>query len=211
MGGQSLLLSQTKPRETTEIDIKPYDKKTSHLVFQPTPFAALCRHIVEHCLHSSLQFQKQALIAIQISAEEHLYKYLCKAQSVVAHSGRANVKEVDLLFAVRLDVPIEMIDKRMADCETSKNPPPEMAKTRIHKMIKKSGVRNTDPTLYDGVTDLLNNYLLMVLESCNLVVQSRQPKKKTEKTAVSPKVTVADVNFALNSTKNTMYGLAQKR
>jgi histone H3/H4 len=207
MGGRSLLLSQPERRETTEVDIKPHMEKKC-FIFQPTPFAALCRHIAEHCLKTSLQFQKQALIAMQISTEDYLYKCLCRAQSVVEHAGRKTVKESDLKFACRIDGGIEMIDKRMAECVASKHSPPVMAKTRQYAMIKKACISSTDPSLYFGITDLLNNYLLMVLESCNLVVQSRQAKKSKVE---SPKVTVADVDFALNNTKNVMYGLASRK
>lgn len=185
-------------RTTVPCTVDIEDISKTHLVFQKSPFATLCRKIVEHHItKKGLRFRAQSLLILQEAAESHLVTLLVKAGKILEHNDRKTVYARDLDFVSNMDLPASSEDfKKHKDI-------PRMATTRLLQLFKKAGIRAA-ADLQEATLKVLHAYLLAVLENVNTLVQSRRSHKDTS----CPTVAESDVAFALNSVDSKLFGIA---
>lgn len=203
MGGFALpartIVRSTKP---VTLDMTDCEKKT-HLCLQKTPFANLCRDIVQvYIVKTGLRFRAQSLLSLQEAAEAHMITFLAQANKVVLHSRRVTVGAADLRLVHSMESSVDFEeDKDKRERKLTKTP-----KANLKRLFDAAKIERASADLYTESAKCLNTFLLAVLSNINSIVQSRRTSSVCK--TVSPTVTLSDVSYALQTVNSKVYGLA---
>ncbi len=200
MGGAPLPIRSAARPAAAPVDLKPFAEKT-HMQLQKTPFASLCRHIVEeHIVKTGLRFQAESLLTLQESAEAHLIALLTKANKICVAAKRETCTGADLSLAYELQSGCKVPAK--TDRKSPRTP-----RANLQRLFKQAGISRSAADLYHVAFQILHAYVLAVLESANAVVQSR--RTGTVKQVKRPTVSPSDIAFALQSTHVRFFGISK--
>lgn len=202
MGGSSLPLYKTvRSTQAKLADASAFvDKKT--ITLRKAPFSALCEHIIKTSIEKKgLRLAANVRETLLEASEAHLKSICIKANRICEHSKRKAVDASDLDLAWNIDTPITVEEEYKREKKS-----PMIAKAVMRRLFIQSGIKRVRSDCYPKAQQILDAYLLEILESCNALVQSR--RTKGTKDVKSPTVTAADVAFALNSINTKLYGVA---
>lgn len=205
MGGSSLPLYKTVRSTQAKMADASAFTDIKNITLRKAPFSNLCNHIVKDKIEKhGLRFGCNVRETLLEASEAHLKAICVKANRLCEHSKRKAVDASDLDLAWNIDTPVTVEDTYVRSKKT-----PTIAKAVMRRLFIESGMKRVRSDCYPKAQEILDAFLLEVLESCNALVQSR--RTKTSKDVKSPTVTAADVSFALNSINAKVYGVASAK
>lgn len=184
-------------------DASAFESKKT-LTLRKAPFSRLCTHIIINVEKNGLRMGSNVRETLLEASEAHLKSICKKAQRLCEHSKRKEVDASDLEFAWHLDNPDTLEDEY-----TKHKKSPQIAKAVMKRLFKEAGMERISSSCFAKAQQILEKYLLDVLENCNAIVQSR--RTQSSKDVKSPTISAADVSFALNQMNEKLYGVTSAK
>jgi histone H3/H4 len=169
--------------------------KTTHLALLKTPFANLCKYIVDaNLVKGGLRYGGDTLLTLQEAAEGYMGRMLKQSVFLAKHARRVACSAADLEAAYKMEHGTEL--------RAHAHKPPKMP---LKNLFEANGIQQrSDVELDAKAYDVLHAFCLRTLDGACSLVKSRQPIGAKKTSTMYPE----DVAFSLRAGETKVYGIA---